>query len=69
MSIGMKQQSGLKVSPPAKQPLDDKQLRRDRWTAIAVVMVTIALMALIVWLASVSGGTVHEGIDYWPMMP
>ncbi|HJN10573.1 MAG TPA: hypothetical protein QF564_17935 [Pirellulaceae bacterium] len=69
MSTVMKNHTGPIVSPPAKQPLDDKQLRRDRWTAIAVVTVVIALMALIVWLASLGGGVEYEGIDYWHMMP
>ncbi len=48
--------------------VDRDQLRRDRWTAVAVMAVTMALMALLVWLASI-GGRVPEGIEYWHVMP
>ncbi|MBP87471.1 MAG: hypothetical protein CMJ64_12225 [Planctomycetaceae bacterium] len=68
MSTVMKNDTGPIVPPPAKQPQDDKQLRSDRWTAIVVVSVMIALMALIIWLASLSG-VEYESIDYWHMMP
>jgi hypothetical protein len=57
------------VSPPAGKRQDDKQLRRDRWTAIIVVAVMAALMALVIWLASLGGGVEYEGMDYWHMMP
>jgi len=29
----------------------------------------VAVMGLIIWLASLSGGSLPEGIDYWQMMP
>ncbi len=57
------------VPLPSGKPHDDKQLRRDRWTAILVVAVMAALMALVIWLASLGGGVEYDGIDYWHMMP
>ena len=68
MSTVMKNSLGGTPSPPMKTPLNQDQLRRDRRTAIIVVAVIAALMGLVIWLASMSGG-VPEGIDYWPMMP
>jgi len=68
MSTVMKNTFGTTPSPPAKTR-DKDQLRRDRRTAIIVVAIMAALMGLVIWLASMSGGAVPEGIDYWPMMP
>ena len=69
MSTLMNKSFGAMPSPPTKTPLNKDQLRRDRRTAIIVVAVMVALMGLVIWLASMSGAGVHEGIDYWPMMP
>ena len=69
MSTVMKNSFGATPSPPTKTPLNKDQLRRDRRTAIIVVAVMAALMGLVIWLASMSGGGVPEAIDYWPMMP
>ncbi|MBI2481782.1 MAG: hypothetical protein HYV60_25000 [Planctomycetia bacterium] len=60
---------GATASPPAKTSQNEDQLRRDRRTAIIVVAVMAAVMGLIIWLASLSGGRLPEGIDYWQMMP
>ena len=68
MSTVMKSSAGPMLRSPMG-PLDKKQLRRDRWTAVAVVAVVIVMMALIVWLASMGGGVAYEAIEYWPMMP
>ena len=68
MSTAVRESFGTMPSPPTKAPLNKDQLRRDRRTAIVVVAVMAALMGLVIWLASLSGG-VSEGIDYWPMMP
>ena len=46
----------------------DQKLRHDRWVAIVVVGLLIALMALLIGLASISGTPVQP-IDHWPMMP
>lgn len=67
MSTVMKKQTSWIASPPAKKA-QDKQLRRDRWTAVIVVAMMAALMALILWLASLNGGVEYRGIDYWHMM-
>ena len=69
MSTVMKSSFGSMPSPPTKTPPNKDQLWRDRRTAIIVVAVMAALMGLVIWLASMSGGGVPEGIDYWPMMP
>jgi hypothetical protein len=68
MSTTMKRTRFETTSPPAKGRLGNEQLRRDRWTAVAVMAVTIVLMAFLVWLASI-GGNVHEGFDHWSVMP
>ena len=68
MSTVMK--NSLSPTPSlAKTPLNQDQLWRDRRTAIIVVAVMTVLLGLVIWLASMSGGGVPEGIDYWPMMP
>lgn len=69
MSTVMKKSFGQMPFPPATAPLNKAQLRRDRRTAVIVVAIIVAMMGLIIWLASVSGGGVSPGIDYWPMMP
>jgi hypothetical protein len=51
------------------EPQGDKQLRRDRRTAATVLALMIALMALIIWLASMGGPVEYNDIDYWHMMP
>ena len=67
MSVGTKNR--VEFRPPGNPSRVEKQLRRDRKTAIVVVAVMLVVMALAVWLASVSGGPVQDGIEYWPMMP
>lgn len=69
MSTVMKTGYGATPSTPAKTPLNQDQLRRDRRTAIIVVGIMAVLMGLLIWLASVSGGGVSNGVDYWPLMP
>lgn len=68
MSTAMHSHTGPVASPPAQQPQND-QLRRDRRTAVIVVAVMVALMALVIWLASLGGGVEYDSIDYWHMMP
>ncbi len=53
---------------PTKPRQEDDPLRRDRYTAIVVMVFMMALMALMMWLASLGGGPV-EPTDYWPMIP
>ena len=69
MSTVMKSSTGSMLPSPVKPSLDPKQLRHDRWTAAIVVAVVVAMMALIVWLASLGGGVAYEGVEYWNMMP
>lgn len=69
MSTALKNTFGTTPSPPTKTTPDKDQLRRDRRTAIIVVAVMATLMGLVIWLASMSGASVPEGVDYWPMMP
>ena len=64
--------SRLHTSP---QPLlgnngrSDKQLRRDRVTAVLVVAGLLAVLAVVIWLASLSGSVPNDALfDYW-MMP
>ena len=52
-----------------KEPPNKDQLRRDRITGIVVLVILAAVMALMIWLASLGNGT-SESIYYeWPMMP
>ena len=45
-----------------------QQLRRDRMTAVVVLAIIAALLALMLWLASIANGA-PEGInEYWPIM-
>ncbi len=69
MSTVTKKHTGPMVPPPAKEPHEDGQLRRDRRIVAILVAVMAALMALTIWLASLSGGTLPDGIDHWPMIP
>lgn len=47
----------------------DKQLRRDRITAVLVVTGLLAVLAVVIWLASLSGSVPNDSLfDYW-MMP
>jgi hypothetical protein len=68
MSTVIKKGTRPILPPPAHEPGDDKQLRRDRWTAAFVVVFMMALMALIIWLASISG-VEYDGAEYWHVMP
>ena len=52
-----------------KHEPDKQQLRHDRMVGIAVLAIIAALMALMMWLASLGGGTPADVHDYWPMMP
>jgi ferric-dicitrate binding protein FerR (iron transport regulator) len=69
MMTVMRRPFGATASPPAKTSQNQDQLRRDRRTAIIVVAVMAAVMGLIIWLASMTGGSLPEGVDYWQMMP
>ena len=66
MASVMKNSSGPLFGPPLGS-INRTQLRRDRWTAVAVVAIVVAMMAAIVWLASLSGGGAYS-IEHWPIM-
>ena len=68
MSTVMKYKNPRMVYPSPRESLDKQKLRHDRWTAVVVVAVTIAMMALMVWLASLGGGG-YTGNEYWYIMP
>lgn len=54
-------------TPPSLPRRKADQLRRDRRTAIVVMAIMIALMGLVLWLASLIGSPV-EPVDYPPIM-
>ncbi len=58
-----------RLTTPARSSPTDDQLRRDRRTAMLVFALMIALLGGIIWLASLGGGTIPQGIEYWPTMP
>jgi hypothetical protein len=62
-------QKHTQLTPRNERPRTDEEIRRDRRTAIIVVAVMLAVMALLVWLASLGGDAPFQEIDYWPMMP
>lgn len=45
---------------------DKHQLRKDRITAVVALLVVAAVMALLIWLASLGNGGTE---NYLPMMP
>lgn len=53
---------------PLKGTHDNAQLRRERWTGVVVLLLFAALMALLIWLASIGGGGGDMDYDWW-MMP
>ena len=73
MSTHLKQHAGPLFLPPTRMPRtrtakDANHLRHDRWIALLVVVVLIAMMALITWLASL-GGSVDPGtFNNWDLM-
>jgi hypothetical protein len=52
-----------------RKPWTEDEMRRDRRTGILVLVVVLAIMAALVWLASLGGNGVQGGIEYWPLMP
>jgi len=59
------------MSTVMKAPVPQRgsdQLHRDRLTVIVVLSIMIAVIALVIWLASMAGVPV-EPIDTWPLMP
>lgn len=69
MLAGTRRRFAATLTPPAQAPQSKDQLRRDRRTAIIVVAIMAAVMGLIIWLSSMTGGSFPEGTDYWQMMP
>ena len=64
--------SRLHTSPqpqPGHDGRNDKQLRRDRITAVLVVSGIIALIAMVIWLASLSGSVPNDSFFDYRMMP
>ena len=51
---------------PQDRPRDPDQLRRDRIVGLLTLFIIVALMALMIWLASLGGG---GAIEHYPIMP
>ncbi len=52
---------------PKHQPRDD-ELRRDRIAAMVVLVIAFVVMALVIWLASLGGGTGElDSFHYWSL--
>ena len=67
MATGFKTSTApVKPGPEVKDR--DRQLRRDRFTGIVVLVLIALLTALMIWLASLSGSA-PDNLDYWQMMP
>jgi len=48
-----------------KRSHQDEQLRHDRFVAMVVIAIIIALAALMTWLSSVGGDTTTDFHYYW----
>ena len=48
---------------------EQAQLRQDRWTATIILLIIVALLAAVTWLAGSSGGEVQDSLQHWPLMP
>lgn len=68
MATVSKTRPSKETKPPRRRP-DPDQLRRDRIVAIAMFILIALFMALVVWLASLGGGTVESPDYYFPLMP
>ena len=69
MSVVTKKDRRSVVHPaPSDEIRDERQLRRDRWTAALVLVLLIGLMILTIWLGAVTG-VEYDGVDYWHLMP
>ena len=44
------------------------QLRRDRWTAVIVTAIILALVGLVLWMARFEGAS-HPADQFWPLLP
>ncbi len=67
MATATKTPSKLGRKVAEKTPAD--QLRKDRITAVVVLVLFAALMALMIWLASLGGGSTEPTDPMnWPMM-
>ena len=65
MSTATRTPSKPRRKIPVRIPAD--QLRKDRIMAIIVLVAFAAMIALIMWIASLGGGEIQP-LD-WPMMP
>ena len=54
---------------PTTKPVDRDQLRRDRIVAIVTFIIVAVVMALMIWLASMSGSVNVDHFDYYYPMP
>ena len=57
------------TTEPGKDSRSKKQLRKDHITGIIALVVVVAMMALMIWLATLGNGESGGGYDYWPMTP
>jgi len=55
--------------PPSTRDSHDEQIRQDRWTAVVFFTLMIALMGLILWLATLAEPVPVQPNDFWHMMP
>lgn len=69
MSTVMKNSGGPMLPLPSRRPTDQKQLQHDRWHAVAIVALVVAIIALTIWMASLGGGVVYEAMEHWPILP
>jgi hypothetical protein len=56
------------MQPTKTESRDEAQLRHERLTGVIVLIVIAAIMALMIWLASMSGVPDDAHYEYW-MMP
>lgn len=57
------------INLPQRDAASKEQLRKDRVKGVIIVAILVALMALMIWLASLGTGTTGGMEEFWPMMP
>lgn len=65
MFAATKQNMGSGTGPPVRGTQDDARLRHDRVVGAVALVVFLALMALVVWLATLGVQPNSVNYDYW----
>lgn len=56
------------ATAPTPQDRTQEQLTKDRWIALATLIITLLLLALMIAMLSLGEGS-SQPVDYWHVMP